>query len=240
MSYQANISFKRIDMVDVPDFFKELKKVCIDRLIEIAKDDWPFCPLCKSHPFKKEDEFGSVVFGNNRKEFAKYEESISWAERVFSWRWGYDHDFGLLYLFGVPYALFDQFDGNVYFQNSTDQDYEKEEWCGIPEFEAVFNKWMSMPKSDFLEKIELDSPDYFDEEDKNDEDHLNYVRRAKCYEEIWSHFSDALYDDDSVTYISMFRGIYDSIHTKKVVSACFYEAKKELFNNIDIEEKSNE
>ena len=48
----------------------------------------------------------------------------------------------------------------------------------------------------------------FDEFDTSEEG-VEYNKRSLCYDEIWKMFSNYLYDEDSVTYISLF-GWYDA------------------------------
>lgn len=228
MSYSAMISFKKLPIEDVNDFFVSLKKASIENLSKIGADEWPYCPLCKAHVFKEDDKFEEVIYGNDRKEFHLYEKSLDWASRVFSWRYGYDKEYGLLFVFGVPNAIAPLFDCTVCFQNSSDNDYEIEYWSGVDAFEAVYKKWMDTSDEEIRAAISDDYDDYEDDPlEECDGEALDYFRRTMAYKEIWSHFEDTLYDDDASIYISMFGSIYDEHHRQTLIKAAFNAAKKD-------------
>ena len=82
-----------------------------------------------------------------------------WFCRVFTHRFFYDDEFGLLGIYGVPTVSRKLFDKTVYFQNSCDQDYDFKDWEGIPEFENIYNKFMGLTVEELKAKI-----DYIDDD----------------------------------------------------------------------------
>lgn len=235
MSYNAMISFKEIPIESVPEFISELKKASVEKAENIGEAEWPYCPLCKAHVFKENDKFEAVIYGDDEKERARYEKSLEWVSRIFSWRAGYDKEYGVFFLFGIPDALRYLFDSTVCFQNSCDQDYEYEDWGAIHSFQSTYDKWMEMPTDKVLEAIRKDlcyiygeNDDFVDYRMKEmDSEVISYKRREMCYKEIWSHFEPTLEDESSVVYLSMFNSLYDEHLRQKVVKSAFEAAKKE-------------
>lgn len=208
MSYSCMISFKKINAEDVPEFFVKLKKHISDNIDPIAEDDFIFSPWAK--------ELIGTDFPNEPAEHFIYSEFIrkhsglidrvdAWIQRVFSYRWFYLKDIKLLGIYGLPNCTESLFDLMHGFQNSCDQDYEFDGWNGVPEFEAIANKWKNLSDEDML-KIDP----HYGEPNASD---LDYYRRSKCYDEIWDIIESTLFDDDSVTYIQLY-GFYDSIPMK--------------------------
>lgn len=64
------------------------------------------------------------------------------------------------------------FPHSVYFQNSCDQDYEREFWLGIPFFENIYDEKQAL-SDDILILMGYDASDDF-----------NYIRRTLAYDEI--------------------------------------------------------
>ncbi|MBQ8806397.1 MAG: hypothetical protein IJZ68_08090 [Bacteroidaceae bacterium] len=143
----------------------------------------------------------------------------SWARGVFQHRYTYDNERQLLCMFSVHDAVHSIFDGTVYFQNSTDQNYARSEYAGISAFEAIFDKWQSMPEADFLKWYrEKNGSSFYDdyeigcyqgeEREQRYLQKMEYARSTAAYAEIWSNYESTLYNDESAVYISLY-GPYD-------------------------------
>ncbi|MBQ8567302.1 MAG: hypothetical protein IJ445_06960 [Clostridia bacterium] len=103
-----------------------------------------------------------------------------------------------------------------HFQNSCDQDYDFEDWKGVPYFEFIAEKWKNATDSEVIEHYRNDRGYDYDEEYASD---LDYYRRSFAYDEIWSMCESYLYHEEDVVYISMFGG-YEIAEGKGFVRKC--------------------
>jgi hypothetical protein len=204
MSYWCAISFKKMEPNQIIPFFKSFKKACNERLELIAQDEFGYCPYIRDN-MDLPRSFSEINMD-------KRLEAADWArDNVFQFKYFYDEQFGLLGVMGVTKALRDLFDGTVEFQNSTDQDYKRKEWCGIPQFEDVFDKWMAAPID--IVKAEYNKP-YGDDFDKDYEEYannpeklqekVNYVRRYLCYREIWARYEKYLWEHEEFIHFAVY------------------------------------
>lgn len=232
MSYSCTISFKQIPASDVFDFLGAFKKAAYEKLEDIAKENSSFSPIMRECPIGKEFTISDEI----------REKTRIWAQAsVFHYRHFYNKELGILGVYGVPDCIQDIFDLTVYFQNSCDQDYNFEEWNGIPLFEEIAAKWKSRSLEEIAKLIDRES----DIDDMRDLEKTEpqYYAKSACYEEIWSHFENTLYDDSAALYLSLF-GFYD-IHelncfvqyTEDAVIAKIKEWTKRIEEN---KEKKNE
>ena len=198
MSYSCYISFKKIPAKDIQEFFVVMKNKVKETADEIAKKDFRYSPasreinsknLCSWEDYSKE---------------AKSEQE-NWVSKIFCYRWFYLKEQETLCIFGVPNSLYDLFDTTIYFQNSTDQDYDFEDWKEL-EFLAPI-----------VEKCKILTPEQISRIEGDDDlkyyiDHLDYYRKSLCYHEIWgTYFDKMLYDDGNAVYISLFSPGYDDL-----------------------------
>lgn len=119
------------------------------------------------------------------KNIAKYADDF-FVEYVTSLRFVYFKNAKLLALVGNSYPEADKFfKGDVYFQNSCDQDYEKKEWAGIKYFTKIFDKCSKMSASKLL-KVLNDKYDFKAYELEDIENSIDYYKRSAAYEVIYS------------------------------------------------------
>lgn len=189
MSYSAQINFKTVREGELYGFLRKIKDACKSKFDEIAGDDFIFMPSIKNDYMLKKDS-----------EWAKEQLDRAWMRNsVFSYRFFYIPEHNLLGVFGVPSAVKDIFDLTCYFQNSCDQDYDFEEWKGVPIFEQIAEKWKNATDEEVYKTFEF--PDEYEEPIDYD-----YYRRSNAYDEIWKMCETYLYNEDDVVYISMFGG----------------------------------
>ena len=189
MSYSAEINFKTVKEGELLEFLKQIKAACKAKFDEIAEDDFIFMPSIKNSHLLKEDS-----------EYAKDQIGRAWMRNsVFSYRFFYIPEHNLLGVFGVPNVVKDIFDLTCYFQNSCDQDYDFEDWKGVPVFEQIAEKWKNATNEEVYKTFEF--PDEYEEPIDYD-----YYRRSNAYDEIWKMCETYLYNEDDVVYISMFGG----------------------------------
>lgn len=212
MSYGCTISFKNIEAKDLFQFLQHFKDGCIKNMELIAKDEFVFSPIFRQHNAKLIEENGET--------YEKFKESTeNWMKSsIFKFRWFYMADKNLLGVYGVNKSLQSLFDNTVYFQNSCDQDYEFDEWNGIPIFEEIAEKWKTATNEDIYKHFKYPN----EQEEPIDYD---YYRRSNAYDEIWKMFEETLYNDDKALYLSIF-GYWDFKHVHK-----FYHMVVQETNN---------
>lgn len=192
MSYECQIHFKNIPADKVYGFLQTFKAELLKKIDDIAKEDFLWMPSIRnSHLYKGVDE--SIV----------REIDEAWVHKIFKFRYFYLPKYELLGIFSVPDGFKDMFDNVTYFQNGTDQDYDYEEWNGVPLFEKIANIWEKvLSDKDVFELYEKKHGKWPEDEDFN----YDYRRKSFCYDEIWSHFSSFLYNDADCVYLSIFGG----------------------------------
>lgn len=223
MSYYTTVSFKKILSENIFDFLGEFKKAVISNLNEVAKVSWSHSPISdKKYPvFEKLQEMDVNVRQN------MLDDCEPWISKVFRYRVTYIKKYQMLAMFGIPSCLAKMFDGTVSFQNSTDQDYKREEWDDIKDFEDIYDEYQNMSISDFSKAFESikETPltRYLDVNDVSEisENELNYTKRSLTYAKIWNLISGVFEDDDSACYISLF-SFYDR-ETVTLFTYCCYK-----------------
>ena len=210
MSYSCKISFKEINSEEVYDFLVTLKNKLIDNIENIAKDNYMYAPFVtyQFKPYTKLENYSEIEHNN------------SWVRQVFTYRYFYLKEYNLLGIYGLPNSVQNLFEDTIYFQNSTDQDYDLDTWNKVKLFNTVSEKWNNFTDDYIVSALELD------EEQK---DRIEYFRRSGCYYEIWNtYLKETLFNDDSVIYMSCF-GVYDLLNIHKFLYYCEKSAKKNGF-----------
>ena len=213
MSYGAEICFKVVPADQVFNFFHELKTACTSKLEEIAKDNFLYLPS-KRREYRETSEYHQD--NANR---------LWMRSNVFTFRYFYLPERDLLGMFNVPSEVTNLFDKSIYFQNSCDQDYDWEVWEGIRDFEVIAQKWIDVSDETVFEKYKAD---HFGTEDDREDFDYNYYRKTFCYDEIWELFSQFLYQEEKVVYLSLYGG-YELYEASKFCGYCqdFYNEWEE-------------
>ncbi|MEE1503103.1 MAG: hypothetical protein UGF89_02515 [Acutalibacteraceae bacterium] len=202
MSYEALIHFKNIPANEVYSFMQTFKTEVLKKVDDIAKDNFVWLPSIRdSHLYKDVEE--RII-----REIDK-----AWVHNVFKFRYFYLPKYELLGIFSVPDGFKDMFDNVTYFQNGCDQNYDFEEWNGVPLFEEIANKWKNVLSDKDVFELYRKKHGKWLKDEKFDYD---YRRKSFCYDEIWSHISNFLFKDSDCVYLSLFGGyelreIYDFI-----------------------------
>ena len=202
MSYSCTISFKTIPAEDVYDFLTSLKNKTTESFGAIAEANFIFSPFSKKNV--KEDDGPTVD--------KAFWETTDWARmHVFTYRYFYLKDQQLLGVYSMCKEQQELFDCTVYFQNSTEQDYDFEEWKGVPWFEEVADKWTNVTDADVLKAYkEQYNSDFKDDyegyaEARLREKMLSY-RRTCAYKEIWELIEPTLFHENGIVYVSLYGG----------------------------------
>lgn len=213
MSYYAPISFKTIKEGELYSFFKKIKDTCKEKFDDIAKKNFHYMPSlnsCKRRVFE------------GASDMAKREADEAWVRNsIFSYRFFYIPEHNLLGVFSIPDAVTDIFDCTVHFQNSCDQDYDFEEWKGIPLFEKIADKWQHATSEEVAKFLGYDIEEVKEFEASDPQ----YYAKTACYDEIWKYCEKYLYNEDEVVYLSLF-GFYEISEKRGFVKKCkeYYEA----------------
>lgn len=202
MSYSATICFKTVEHKELYKFFGSLKAFCKANFEQTAKDNFIFMPTINRDYMLKEDS-----------RYAKEQLDRAWMRNaVFNFRFFYLPQHNLLGMFNIPTVARRLFDATCFFQNSTDQNYDYEDWNGVPLFEKIAEKWKNATDEEVIA-----AHDYPDElrESKN----FDYYRKTFAYDEIWKICNDFLFSEDSVVYLSLFGG-YEIAEQVEFVRLC--------------------
>lgn len=141
----------------------------------------------------------------------------------------------------IPYATRDMFDACISFQNSTDQDYDYEDWKGISCFEKICESVQSMTKEELLTV----SASYWnsDLEDEQEMEELRkeilrdeeYYRKSAVYRIIFNELDLDTWMDDEAESESFIRfnlcainGGNTFFHLCTLLRGIKYEFKKEM------------
>jgi len=218
MSYYAEISFKKMKSQDVISFLKDFKCAYVKRIPEIAKENYPFCPAVGKNLFNFQD------LAEDKLQLSK---CLNWAKDCSRFKYFYDNEFKLLGIVGVPKCLKELFDTSIAFQNSCDQDYDRDIWSKIKAFEDIYNKWITKDVDEIKDSYNLED-DYFDFDTDYPEpiekgEMLMYWRQTFAYREIWGRYEREIFDDDNAIYFSLF-GTYESSKLYRILQCCLAEA----------------
>lgn len=250
MSYSCLISFKKMQPTEMLGFFRQLKEHISANLPEIAKDNRSYCPYIRRKELAdvsgtmERDEWSALSDSERKDLFPRdfrnvhldeREEGREWAmNSVFKYCVFYDEQRELLGMFGVPDAAHELFDGTVYFQNSCDQNYPREDWAGIAAFEEIYDKWQQVTPEQLhahwvaehnphlkpgekprtmYDEYAYDLKDMTDDEvERFWQDRFDYMRKSCAYDEIWGHYAAELYDSANRLYFSLYsRDDYETL-----------------------------
>lgn len=241
MSYSCYVSVKKVAPKDVFDFLKTLKKAIYENAEEIVKNNIYYSPIkylnkgeIKLFTSDLSDHEAENWWERYKQQHLIKEKFVHWIREIFQYRMCYIKEKHLLAFFGVAGELMELFDGNYYFQNSCDQNYDYEEWKGVKYFEDIAKKWKAMPIDELIDKSrEYDKVHYHytDEEfnklylanNRFDED---YQRKSLCYAEIWSYFESEFENDKEAIYFSALREFDDIKLIEKLIDVIIKRIKR--------------
>lgn len=220
MSYYAKISFKQIKSEDIIPFFKEFKEAYIKKIPEIAKEKCMFCPVVA------ESLHFPTSLGELRNDKLETLNCLNWANNCSRFKYFYDKEFGLLGIVGTPECLNEMFDTTIVFQNSSDQNYDRDIWSKIKAFEDIYNKWITKDVDEIRDLYNAQTGFSFDKEYSDvieRSEGLMYWRQTFAYREIWGRYEREIFDDDNAIYFSLF-GTYESSRLYRMLQCCLAEA----------------
>ena len=168
MSYSFGMLFKQVEnRYDAINFALDFVKTCdnnAEKMIDLEKY---YIPTYSEHIIGKEAyQFNAVD---------RY-----WLYEIFNIRFIFWEKYNILGIVGTTYPeeCLEKIDANIYFQNSSDQNYEFEEWgTNI----LLFNELVSKYKEETAENLLKENNNYDLEEIKND---IDYFRKDCLYSAI--------------------------------------------------------
>lgn len=215
MSYSCYISFKEISPENLYTFFLELKANTLKKMSEIADHSYLFSPFFNDMLSDYPEKYSKIPY-------SKRKEAKSWAvNSIFTYSFFYDQQHQLLGVIGVDDTLNNMFDTVVYFQNSSDQNYERECWEGIRLFEEIYDKWMTYPDEYIISEYSTVYNEEYTSENRDES--LMYYRKEFCYKEIWNMFEYEVHSQDKLLSLAALH-INDK-HTETFVKLCYEKVK---------------
>lgn len=174
MSYWFRMNFKEIEEKNLLDFCIMVSEECKKAATEILINNKFYIPSI-ANDF---DEINNHEYRRKWREIDRY-----WLYSLFAIRYVYWRDKKLLGIIGeIPEKIKDTLT-SIEFQNSTDQDYDYEEWYGINYFEEIVRKLKDADAADVAFYLSKERDSYNKDEVAED---LEYYRKTAIYEIIYN------------------------------------------------------
>ncbi len=200
MSYGISVAFKKCKKEEIYDKLKEFKQLFTKRenAEKIISDNrFYFSNYVYMHEKQAEANIMRVVDG--------------WVKQIFTYRFRYSETLQCL-CFVLAKTDVEEinnwFDNFSYFQNSTDQDYDYEDWNGVPYFEEQVEKVKNLSAEGF-KKLYISKHPYWDECDEEHFEDDDYNRRSLVYTLCYAEVEDLLGDKIAISLLSDFEELYD-------------------------------
>lgn len=166
MSYKLDLSFKNCGREDIYKNICEFQDLLLKNAEKYIKDNLIFVRIDENkscfYNWEQIDKFIATLFKHH----------IWYCEEIQS----------LCIVWGSNVKEIDDwFDGYVYFQNSTDQDYDYETWDFNAMFRGIRENIQNMSREEFLKKHKEIYPDYWCDDEDIPED-LEYHRKSLVYD----------------------------------------------------------
>ena len=210
MSYGCEVSFKEVDSIkSLNEFMSFLKEKAIIHYMEIIKEyKHSLAMTVASTKYQLANFIKDVTGVSSEDKYIKEQFLIEIIHRIFTYRWIYLEESHYIAMYSIPRVLQQYFDGTVYFQNSTDRDYQREKYGGLTYFENIFDTFMKKSTKEIAMFFEINNISV---------DNVNYYRRWAAYQHISKPIENGLYDDKNAVYLSLFRGADNIFESEKML-----------------------
>lgn len=192
MSYGIDVMFHKADnKLEAFELAQQAMKIIAENAQNIIENNMFYCPLSRMDA-KNE--------GDPDRLYWKYDEAVHqcsrlWIRQLMTYRFMWWPNQKLLGVIGGDSCLEKFGWKGVYFQNSTDQDYEYSEWADIcPAFDEIVEKCKNISS----EQIQKEADEITLEDYDTDEawaEHCDYQRRSAAYQDIFE-----MLDIESILY----------------------------------------
>lgn len=194
MSYAFGMFFKQIKQEDLLSFIDKVQAEMRNHANEWIDYNKYYAPSVRS-----------VRSLTNEPKFVKAFMNKYWLNTLFTSRFVYWPDYNLLGVSGykLPGEIENWFDGHFSFQNSSDQDYDYDEWpTGIDQFTARINRVKNADDGRLLEYVDELMGEYSIEEIKADPE---YFKKVCIYDMIYEdlQLNDWLYNRDNLAFYQL-------------------------------------
>lgn len=191
MSYAFGMFFKQIKQEDLLSFIDKVQTEMRNHAEEWIDYNKYYAPSVRLFTLHS-DEF----------KFAKAYLNEYWLNTVFTSRFVYWPDYNLLGVSGykLPGEIENWFDGHFSFQNSSDQDYDYDQWpTGIDHFTARIDRVKNADDGRLFEYVDGLMGEYSIEEIKADPE---YFKKVCIYDMIYEdlQLNDWLYNRDNPAF----------------------------------------
>lgn len=201
MSYSFNMCFKKISsLAKAMEYAKKfVDSMTNDDIKQEIEHNYYYIPTVR-YALKSDDY---------KNEQAYHEWNMGWARDLLAIKFVYFKEQQLLGVVGANYAHQKEFFKTVcHFQNSCDQDYEREEWGKIKYFTDIWdecqNAGLDTLAENYAKKYGYTKAEVLEEweneyKDGMDDEHLNYKRRSFAYDLIYDNLGldDWLWGNDN-------------------------------------------
>lgn len=222
MSYAIDLSFKEIKKDQIFDFIQKFKELVI-KPEEVKKR------IKENYSFSVRWVVGS---NSNGIDDLEVEDRIeSWIDRLFTFKFIWIERYSLLACVIRKDDLANSlFDGNVFFQNSTDQDYDYEVWKDIRPFKEI---------SDPIEKVSFDEEGIDSLRKLSRKEWFNgllsgltdnkfeYYKRSLVYDLVFDPIEDIVFGDKNSIWVKMFSDPVDYIIYRNFYKKIYLEKSAE-------------
>ena len=174
MSYSFTMSFKEIEKEKLLDYISEITNICINNSKEIIKENIWYVPSLR---------IGNIFFSEDKELYTKCwaEADKNWLYSLFVINFVYWEDKNLLGICGCIPNVVKRELNTIYFQNSTDQDYDYNEWRGLSCFQSDIEKIKNMNRYEVLEYYNKNGDNY----SENDLLDLDYHKKSLVYDMVF-------------------------------------------------------
>lgn len=210
MSYAIDLSFKEMRKDEIFDFIQKFKELVI-KPEEVKKR------IKENYSFSVRWVVGSN--SNDLDDFDVEDRIESWIDRLFTFKFIWIERYSLLACVIRKDDLANSlFDGNVFFQNSTDQDYDYGVWKDIRPFKEISDsvKKLTMDEEGISRLRELSKNfkniDWFGKPLSDfTENEFEYYKRSLVYKMIFDPIEDLVFDSKNTIWVSMISDPLDEI-----------------------------
>lgn len=173
MSYSFDMSFTELKEKNILDYCIKLMKFDLENAKEIINNNRFYIPSIRGGYYEKD--------GCKYAKTPWLEADRNWLYKLFTERFVYWPEKGLLGIVGTINKRFDSNVISINFQDGTDQDYPYECWKGISYFEKIIYKYKNMDKEKLRPLFEE-----WDDLDEELENNPEYFRQSAIYKEIYN------------------------------------------------------